>query len=123
MPNNGEKPSADQIGIDTPLRLAVAVKIAFPNGALTVSGLKKEIERGRLIVEIIAGKMFVTLRAIEEMRRLCRVQRKGPGSTSAPSEDTETGGSRSDPLGSSETARSSSPQAALRLKLQKLKAS
>ena len=44
------------IDLDTPLRLRDAVKIAFPLGGMTVSGLRREIKRERLTVEIIAGK-------------------------------------------------------------------
>lgn len=58
---------------NTPLRLADAVKHAFPFGGMTVSGLRKEADRGRLKIERIAGKDFTTLSAIEEMRELCRV--------------------------------------------------
>lgn len=49
---------------NAPLRLEVAVKAAFPAGGLTVAGLRKEIARGRLEVELIAGKQFTTLAAI-----------------------------------------------------------
>ncbi len=59
---------------DTPLRLADAVEIAFPSGGMTVSGLRREIARGRLEAELIAGKHFVTLAAIQQMRQLCRVR-------------------------------------------------
>lgn len=58
---------------DAPLRLKDAVKIAFPAGGMTVSGLRGEITRGRLEAEMIAGKHFVTLRAIREMRERCKV--------------------------------------------------
>ncbi|WP_211912389.1 excisionase [Tardiphaga alba] len=57
---------------NAPLRLEVAVKAAFPAGGLTVAGLRKEIARGRLEVELIAGKHFTTLAAIERMRERCR---------------------------------------------------
>ena len=65
-----------EIAADTPLRLVEAVRVAFPAGGMTVSGLRKEIERGRLVVEMIAGKQFTTLANIAEMRRLCRVAPK-----------------------------------------------
>ena len=58
---------------DTPLRLADAIEFAFPFGGMTVSGLRREASRGRLSIERIAGKDFVTLAAIEEMRKLCVV--------------------------------------------------
>ena len=67
---------ADSIKPDTPLRLEAAVKLAFPVGGMTVSGLRREAARGRLDIEVIAGKQFTTLRAIEEMRKRCRAHQK-----------------------------------------------
>src|SRR2546430_1522983 len=61
------------ISDDAPLRLKDAVRLAFPAGGMTVSGLRQEHAKGRLNLEMIAGKHFVTLRAIREMRELCRV--------------------------------------------------
>lgn len=65
-----------KISRDAPLRLDVALKLAFPAGGLTVKGLRREIERGRLEVELIANKHFTTLAAIERMRELCKVSPK-----------------------------------------------
>jgi hypothetical protein len=65
-----------------PLRLADAVTVAFPLGGMTVSGLPREIARGRLEVETIAGKQFVTLRAIREMRERCRVPARAENNAS-----------------------------------------
>src|SRR3954471_18584013 len=56
-----------------PLRLHVAAAVAFPDGSMTVSGLRREAKRGNLIIETVAGKQYVTLAAIEEMRSRCRV--------------------------------------------------
>jgi len=39
---------------------------------MTVSGLRKEAAKGRLVIERIAGKDFVTLAAITDMRAACR---------------------------------------------------
>lgn len=61
---------------DTPRRLSVIAKLAFPDGGMTASSLRREAERGRLAVERIAGKDFTSLQAIAEMRKLCRVERK-----------------------------------------------
>ena len=61
-----------------PLRLARAGEIAFPEGGMTVSGLRSEIAKGRLKVEIIAGKQFTTLAYIDEMRKLCLEPAKAP---------------------------------------------
>jgi hypothetical protein len=61
-----------QVDLDTPLRLARAVELAFPFGGMTVSGLRKERDRKRLVIEKIAGKEFTTLRYIEQMRVKCR---------------------------------------------------
>jgi hypothetical protein len=57
---------------EMPLRMAVAARIAFPDGTMGSSGLRKERERGRLVTEMIAGKEYTTLGAIEHMRELCR---------------------------------------------------
>lgn len=75
-------PEPATIGPDTPLRLDVAVRIVWPEGGMTVSGLRRERDRGRLITEIVAGKEFTTLRFIEAMRKLCRAQQREQGSTS-----------------------------------------
>ena len=75
----GQEPPA-QIGLDTPLRLEQAVKLAFPFGGMTVSGLRRERDRGNICFEKIAGKDFVTLQAIKEMRARCRENQKVPAS-------------------------------------------
>ena len=46
-----------------PLRLKVAVAIAFPHGGMTVSGLRREHKKGNLAFEIIAGKRLPTISA------------------------------------------------------------
>jgi len=51
-------PSRDEIDLNTPLRLSVAAALAFPDGSLTASGLRREHARGRLVVERIAGKDY-----------------------------------------------------------------
>src|ERR1035441_7682302 len=67
-------PSWDEVKPDTPLRLSVAAAVAFPDGTMTASGLRKEAARGRLVIERIAGKDYTTLANIERMRELCRVE-------------------------------------------------
>ncbi|MDP2294765.1 MAG: excisionase [Pseudolabrys sp.] len=61
---------------DTPIRLAVAAKIAFPDGSIGASGLRREASKDHLTIERIAGKDFTTLRHIKEMRELCCVEAK-----------------------------------------------
>ena len=51
-------PDQPVIAPDTPLRLKVAAEIAFPCGGMTVSGLRREATRGRLVIEVIAGKQY-----------------------------------------------------------------
>lgn len=70
-------------GIDpsAPLRLQTAAKVAFPDGSMSASGLRREAARGRLVIERIAGKDFTTLANIQKMRELCRVEAKGQGCT------------------------------------------
>jgi hypothetical protein len=43
------------IGSDTPLRLSVAAD-AYPDGSMTASGLRREADKGRLVIERTAGK-------------------------------------------------------------------
>lgn len=108
------------IDSETPLRLAEAAKIAFPDGGMTVSGLRREFRRGRLVIERVAGKDFVTLAAIEEMRRLCRLNQKvhTSGSALATSAVTEANANQS---GSSATETSDAALAALDTILDALK--
>ena len=54
-------PPREDIGHDQPLRLAVAAALAFPDGSMTASGLRREAARGRLVIERIAGKDYTTL--------------------------------------------------------------
>ena len=63
-----------EVGHETPLRLDVAAAIAYPDGSMTASGLRREAKRGRLVIERTAGKDYTTLAAIERMRELCRVE-------------------------------------------------
>lgn len=95
--------AGDAIGPDTPLRLHVAAEIAFPDGSMTASGLRREIRRGRLRHELIAGKQYITLNYIQEMRLLCRDDQKGRASTCV----NERGGklSSSSSTGATKSAR------------------
>src|SRR6266853_1421425 len=70
--------------VDRPLRLSLAARIAFPDGSITASGLRREAQRGRLVIERIAGKDYTTLAAIDEMRKLCRVENLRHTSGSSP---------------------------------------
>jgi len=102
-----------QPGPDTPLRLADAVKIGFPFGGMTVSGLRREAARGRLVIEMIAGKQFTTLRNMEQMRARCRGTPKEPVSGLNLKSETGKANSSGAPRGSFETERARSAQAAL----------
>src|SRR5258707_42894 len=106
-------PSPDKITPDTPLRLGVAAALAFPDGSMTASGLRREAERGRLVIERVAGKDFTTLANIERMRQLCRVPQKELVSGSALKNEIPTGRSANARYGSSETDRAKSARAAL----------
>ena len=103
---------------DAPLRLSVAAKLAFPDGSMTASGLRREAARGRLRIERIANKDFVTLAEINRMRELCRLSTKEHGSTNG-RHDTETANSLPEPCGSSKMGPGISPQDALRARLKK----
>src|SRR3954454_13392634 len=98
-----------KVGANTPLRLSIAAKLAFPDGSMTVSGLRREAARGRLRIERIAGKDFTTLNNIDVMRELCRVPAKALACSSG-ERDTEVKSSSARPSGSSKTAAGISPQ-------------
>jgi hypothetical protein len=82
-----------EIKPDTPLRLALAARLGFPDGSMTASGLRREAARGRLIIERIAGKDFTTLANVEKMRELCRVLAKVPDYDSEGAADEPPSGS------------------------------
>jgi hypothetical protein len=98
-------PSRDEIKPDTPLRLSVAAAMAFPDGSMTASGLRREYARGRLVIERIAGKDFTTLAHIEQMRELCRVETKVHAFTSDDGAGAQLSGSSSIMVAKSAQAR------------------
>jgi hypothetical protein len=97
------------------MRLSRAIEIAFPCGGMTVSGLRKEAAKGRLVIERIAGKDFVTLAAIAAMRAQCQRQARAQDSTFAPA----TASARRS--GSSSTAAGESALASLQANVRKLR--
>src|SRR3974390_2863106 len=92
-----------EITLNTPLRLADAVKIAFPMGGMTVAGLRRERDRDRLVIEKIAGKEFTTLAHMERMRELGRDEARAPGSSLRPPAETRAEKLPTRRPGSSET--------------------
>jgi hypothetical protein len=113
-------PPRDQIADDTPLRLKVAADWAFPDGSMTASGLRREADRGRLVIERIAGKLYTTLADIDRMRMLCRVEARVPASGSVPHGATRQAKLPNGRFGSSSMPGGTSPQDALRAKLSAL---
>jgi hypothetical protein len=107
---------------DAPLRLGVAVELAFPDGSMSVSGLRKEAERGRLKIERIAGKDYTTLANIKQMRNSCRVKVEGRACGGGRSVGKAAGSSH-EGHGLSSTVVSITPQAALLAKIEKRKSS
>ena len=105
----------NEIGPTTPLRLKVAATLAFPDGSMTASGLRREGVRGRLVIERIAGKDYTTLANIERMRELCRVEANEPNSTHEGRDTMEDLLTRQS--GSSRVETAVSPQDALRARL------
>jgi len=62
------------------IRLETAAKIAFPDGSVTVSSLRKQIKMGRLIAWLVGGKYLTSLNEIEGMLETCRVTPSRPDS-------------------------------------------
>ena len=106
-----------EITPNTPLRLADAVKIAFPLGGVTVAGLRRERDRNRLVIEKIAGKEFTTLAHIERMRELYRDEARAQGSSLRPLAAARAERLPTRQRGSSETTDATSAQAALQMRL------
>jgi len=50
-------PPPEKITPDTPLRLEIAAALAFPDGSMTASGLRREAERGRLVIERMRARI------------------------------------------------------------------
>src|SRR5439155_5628969 len=95
-----------EAGDDSPLLLAVVAELAYPDGSMTVAGLRRLHASGKLAVERTNGRLYTTLRDIREMRKRCRDEGKAPGSTSERASGGSTATADRAP-GSSETARSS----------------
>ena len=94
---NRTLPTLPVFDLDAPLRLSKAAAIAFPDGSMTKSGLRREAARGRLVIQRIAGKDYTTLRAIGDMVKLCTVEAKqsaprsdDPGRPHSPAMTAET---------------------------------
>jgi hypothetical protein len=73
MRNKTTIPTRDQIAPDTPLRLGVAAAVAYPDGSMTPARLRREAERGKLVVEKTGGLLYTTLENISRMRERCRL--------------------------------------------------
>lgn len=102
-------PATLEIGDDDPVRLSDAVDLFFPRGGMSLSALRTEARKGRLVIERIAGKDFVTKRAINDMRARCRDRENRPASTFGETATSESG--------SFETDNAMSAQDALRSRL------
>lgn len=98
-------PPPETITPTPPLRLEVAAELGFPDGLMTASSLRRLAVAQKIDHEKIAGRYYITLAAIEEMRDRCRVRAKAPV---LPSKEQKT---ESQP-GSSETDSAPSAQAA-----------
>src|SRR5215510_9739883 len=115
-------PSRETITTDTPLRLSVAAALAYPDGSMTASGLRREAKRGRLAIERTAGKDYTTLANIERMRELCRVEAKALDS-GLDRRRQKKGSYTAEQPGSSLMVAGISPRDALRMRLKKPNAS
>lgn len=99
--------------LDHALEPLMTLEDAAASIGVTAQKLRTEIKKGRLTPTVVAGTRFVTQSALREMLSLCRVQ-KAPASIS---NDTN----QASGIGSSETDRRNSAQAAAKANLQRLK--
>jgi len=100
---------------NAPLRLDVAARLAFPDGSIGVSALRREAARGRLTLWKIAGKDMTTLAEIGSMIERCRVLPSPPDCGSDRPVLVTT------PSGSSSTEDVSTALAAARMRAKRLK--
>ena len=106
----------DATHTDTPLRLDVAAALAYPDGSMTGSGLRREAKRGRLVIERTAGKDYTTLGHINRMREQCQLEPKAPACIFDAHAATMKAGTHR--FGSSSTVKISAARAALHTILQ-----
>src|SRR5262249_46769205 len=116
-------PSRHQIADDVPLRLDVAAALAYPDGSMTASGLRREARKGRLSLERTAGKDYTTLGAIAKMRELCRLNPKARDCGCVKHDETAPDASHTKPSGSSATDLSKRAQSAAEMTVAELKSS
>ncbi len=110
-------PRREEIAEDTPLRLDMAAQLAFPDGSITVSSLRREAARGRLQVWRIAGKQMTTLAALRRMMDQCLEKRSPPASGSDQPRETAV------PSGPLSIRDGATAQDAARMRAEKLKQS
>lgn len=111
----GQELKREDVSDDMPLRLDLAARLAFPDGSIGLSGLRREAARGNLEVFRVAGKHMTTLRAIRDMLEKCRVKPNLPASgSSQPATTVELSGS-------SLIEEGKSARAALNLRLERLR--
>jgi DNA-binding transcriptional MerR regulator len=86
-------PQLNDVKPDTPLRLGIAARLAFPDGSMKASGLRCEAAKGRLATMRIAGKTYTTLADVKRMIDLCRQNPSPQDSTCVPAQDENQNGS------------------------------
>ena len=104
---------------DEPLTLVEACKLIFRN-SISPSTLRTEASRGRLTIERIGRRDFVTRRAIKEMRRLCEVAQPARDLASGFNQGATAMDGSSSQSGSSGMDHINAARDAARLKLRKL---
>jgi len=108
-------PARERVTDDMPLRLDVAAQMAFADGSISASSLRKEAARGRLTVWRIAGKDMTTLAEIRNMVERCRVNQPRPDSGSGQPAP------HSQPRGLSSIEESNAARAARQMRASKLR--
>ncbi|WP_454813831.1 GIY-YIG nuclease family protein [Labrys neptuniae] len=67
MTRSPRLPDPSLITDDTPLQLHIAAELAYPDGSMSVSGLRKGISNGTLTAWKMAGRLYTSLGAIRAM--------------------------------------------------------
>ncbi|MGO4337793.1 GIY-YIG nuclease family protein [Labrys sp. KB_33_2] len=76
MTRSPRLPDPSLINDDTPLQLHIAAQLAYPDGTMSVSGLRKGIANRTLTAWKMAGRLYTSLGAIKAMSEAAALQQR-----------------------------------------------
>jgi hypothetical protein len=110
-PHPARKPPVsvpDTVDQNKPMPLEMAARVAFPDGSMTVSGLRNEIRKGNLEASKVAGRIWTTVNNIERLMQRCSITE---AAGDAARDRNSICANRNDPAASSDGSSSTAPPA------------